>query len=115
MKTLKLSADDLFVKWSTFCVDWFMNLFADPDYYWVEETYPGRSVKVSNEINIVNDKVSVFNPIVEVISTSKPVNVFNNMKLSEKFRDFRLKLSSQVSNIVNSLAYISMEYAVINI
>ncbi|GAF02387.1 hypothetical protein [Saccharicrinis fermentans] len=42
MEALKLSMEEILVKWATFCVDWFMNLFADPDYYWVEETYPSK-------------------------------------------------------------------------
>ena len=45
MEAIKLSFDLWFVKLTTMCVDWFMNLFADPDYYWVGETYPPKSKK----------------------------------------------------------------------
>lgn len=53
MQNVKLSMEALWVNWADLIVDWFMNFFADPEYYWVEETYPGqikRSVIVKNSL-----------------------------------------------------------------
>ncbi|MGQ1786679.1 MULTISPECIES: hypothetical protein [unclassified Saccharicrinis] len=50
MIAIKLSMEEVLIKWAEFCVDWFMNLFADPEYYWVEETYPGKNVSTNNEV-----------------------------------------------------------------
>jgi hypothetical protein len=49
MTSINLSIDKLLLKWSTYWVDWFMNFFADPDYYWIEEWYPSvTKVRHSN-------------------------------------------------------------------
>ncbi len=42
MDTIKLSLENLLLNWAEMCIEWFMNLFADPEYYWVEENYPTK-------------------------------------------------------------------------
>ena len=43
MEAIKLSLAALLFKWATYCVDWFMDFFAEPENYWVAETYPSDS------------------------------------------------------------------------
>lgn len=40
METKKLSTKIIFAIWGEAIVEWFMDFFADPEYYWVSETYP---------------------------------------------------------------------------
>jgi hypothetical protein len=47
MSSVNLSISDLLLKWSAYWVDWFMNFFADPEYYWVEEINPSTQNIVS--------------------------------------------------------------------
>ncbi len=56
MNTVKLSLETWFLRWTEFCIDWFMNFFADPDYYWVEETYPNKRSR--NKKEIVKEQVN---------------------------------------------------------
>ncbi|SMO38672.1 hypothetical protein SAMN06265379_101426 [Saccharicrinis carchari] len=50
MEAIQLSITALLFKWATLCVDWFMDLFADPEYYWVHETYPSDNVVVKARV-----------------------------------------------------------------
>lgn len=51
MEVIKLRVDSWIIKWTNICVEWFMNFFADPEYYWVEETYPNSSSAAKREEN----------------------------------------------------------------
>lgn len=47
MEAVKLSIVALLFKWATYCVDWFMDFFAEPENYWVAETYPSDASVVT--------------------------------------------------------------------
>ena len=53
MEAIKLSLVALSIKWATYCVDWFMDFFAEPENYWVAETYPSDTpaIAVARAIN----------------------------------------------------------------
>lgn len=53
MEAVRLSIVALLFKWATYCVDWFMDFFAEPENYWVAETYPSDapSIAVARTIN----------------------------------------------------------------
>ncbi|MCW3805763.1 hypothetical protein [Plebeiibacterium marinum] len=48
MLEIKLSFEKWLIQITEMCIDWFMNLFADPEYYWVAETYPGKKMQTVN-------------------------------------------------------------------
>ncbi|MCW3787855.1 hypothetical protein [Plebeiibacterium sediminum] len=48
MRAIKLSMESFLIKWAEMCIDWFMNFFADPEYYWVEENYPSKPKPTTN-------------------------------------------------------------------
>ncbi len=48
MGTIKLSMESFLLRWAELCIDWFMNFFADPEYYWVEESYPIKHKAAAN-------------------------------------------------------------------
>ncbi len=79
MESIKLSYSLLVLKWTTMCVDWFMNLFADPEYYWVEEYYPNRTSKM--DANKTKNEQSIN-------SISKKVNLINGHKKITNFFQF---------------------------
>ncbi len=76
MITLKLSIEAMFLKWTEFCIDWFMNFFADPDYYWVEETYPNNKQK-KKTVLMVTDKDTPKETKVETVVRNLIINSFN--------------------------------------
>ncbi len=44
---MKLSIVALLFKWASYCVDWFMDFFAEPENYWVAETYPSGAPTIA--------------------------------------------------------------------
>ncbi len=59
MNTLKLSINLWFFQLTEMCVDWFMNLFADPEYYWTEETLPEKHPEERIIINDIHKKTPI--------------------------------------------------------
>ncbi|TLX73666.1 hypothetical protein E9993_14500 [Labilibacter sediminis] len=86
MRTLDLSISFIVIQWANLIIDWFMNLFADPEYYWVEETYPGKTVSTKNNTN--NNKV-IQSPKIETKSIiDKKAEGFTRQKNSALLMPF---------------------------
>lgn len=76
MRSIDLSIKIMFIQWTNLCVDWFMNLFADADYYWVDESYPSASTNNPPK----RSKIDVIEP--SNCKKSKPaVNFLNKVLL----------------------------------
>ncbi len=107
MSTIKLSLEVWYLRWTEFCIDWFMNFFADPDYYWVEETYPNKRSK-SKIINISDlaDKNKVV--LKEALNDNQIFNVYKKGR-----RIFRLTTKCFFV-LVNELAFRIKQIFIIN-
>ncbi len=54
MNLTLLSIRKLLFQFTEFWIEWFMNFFADSDYYWTEETYPVTKAK-----NVIINKTTI--------------------------------------------------------
>lgn len=85
MRSIDLSIKIILIQWTNLCVDWFMNLFADADYYWVDESYPSASTNNHPKRNKVDVIVSS-----NCIKSKKPtVNYLNKALLKINFNIFK--------------------------
>ncbi len=112
-----LSIEKAFVKWSAYCVDWFMILFADPDYYWTEETYPPkkRTIDIRNptkSTNFKNNKVkgnSIFTKIVKKQSKIKRIpKVRRVISDSILLKIRKIRIFNLFNNNIVRLAYFNL-------
>ncbi len=104
MKNVKLSIEAVWENWADLIVDWFMNLFADPEYYWVEETYPGRIKGSAAVKNLMIKRVQKINPQFLkslILSLNDSIKKFPLQRCQKHIRKswrhliFHLKLSHQ--------------------
>ncbi len=96
MNLSSLSINKWFYQFTEFCIDWFMNFFADPDYYWTLETYPGSDQKSNSSDKLIFREKPLFAKVkktlvrilkMPVIMTNIRINNLSSIKITElRFR-----------------------------
>ncbi len=91
MNLSNLSIEKWMNHFAEFCIEWFMNFFADPDYYWTLETYPGSDQKTNSSDNPVFAKVkktSVHTFKKPVLRTNFSILKMSDISLKPVFNSF---------------------------
>jgi len=115
MKTKELSLDVLVLKWSKFWVDWFMNLFADPDYYWVEETYPGKKENANLKTKEVHKYSYKMNKVTNIVSNKIVKNKIKYDSVIESLIEASYYLKLMILQVIQPVFNLGNKYSVFNI